>query len=170
MREPRPSRAVGDGLFEMELTQALALFPIAQTLHVWQEWPRFPEWARRFASDRYTDREYIITHGLAVASAVAALLLARAFLNQAVIFVVFALVFGPGTACNALFHVGATLISRHYCPGAVTSIVVYIPLTLWLIVLALREGLMSPARVTTALLIAATFHAVEVGHNVFKRW
>jgi hypothetical protein len=30
--------------------------------------------------------------------------------------------------------------------------------------------LMSPASVTTALVVASAIHATEVGHNVFKRW
>jgi hypothetical protein len=37
-------------------------------------------------------------------------------------------------------------------------------------VLASREGLLAPAMVTTALLLAVAFHTLEVGHNVFKRW
>lgn len=155
----------------MSFVAAFALFPVAQAVHVLEEWSQgFPKWARRFASDRYTDREYAVTHALAVASAIAAALLVRTFANRAVVFVVLAFIFGPGIACNALFHLGATLITHRYCPGVLTSIVLYVPLTCWLIVLALREGLLPPAMVTIALLIAATFHALEVSHNVFKRW
>jgi hypothetical protein len=88
----------------MALPQALALLPIVQALHVWEEWPGFPKWARRFASDRYTAREYIVTHALAIASALAVVLLVRTFPARSVVFMVFAFVFGPGIACNALFH------------------------------------------------------------------
>ena len=154
----------------MVFVDALALFPVVQAAHAWEEWPQFPNWVRRFASSRYTDREYVITHVLAIASAVAVALVVRAFPNRPVIFAMFAFAFGPGIACNALFHVGATVLSRHYCPGALTSIVLYVPLALWLMVLVVREGLLSPTAVAVALLVAATVHVLEVGHNVFKRW
>jgi uncharacterized membrane protein YoaK (UPF0700 family) len=154
----------------MTFVQAFALFPIVQAAHVWEEWPGFPKWARRFASDRYTDRQYIVTHAVAIASAIAVVLVVRTFPARSVVFLAFAFAFGPGIGCNAVFHLGATVISRQYCPGAVTSIVLYFPLTLWLMVLALREDLMSPTTAMIALAIAGVFHAVEVGHNVFKRW
>jgi hypothetical protein len=155
----------------MSFVEAFALFPMAQAVHVLEEWIQgFPKWARRFASDRYTDREYAVTHALAIASAIATAFLVRTFPNRSVVFVVLAFIFGPGIACNALFHLGATLISHRYCPGVITSIVLYVPLTCWLIVLALRQGLLPPAMVTTALLLGAAFHTLEVSHNVFKRW
>ena len=154
----------------MTFSDAFVLFPVVQAAHVWEEWPGFPRWARRFGSSGYTDREYLVTHALAIAAAIAVVFLVRAFPNRVIVFTTFALALGPGIACNAVFHLGATAISRHYCPGAITSIGLYIPLAAWLIALALREGLLSPAAVTIALAIAAVFHALEVSHNVFERW
>jgi uncharacterized protein with HXXEE motif len=154
----------------MTLVEALMLLPVVQAVHVWEEWPGFPKWARRFASNRYTDREYIVTHALAITSAIAVVLLVRAFPNRFVVFAGFAFAWGPGIACNAVFHIAATVVSRHYCPGALTSIVLYAPFTAWLVALALREGLLSSATATIALVVASAFHAIEVGHNVFKRW
>ena len=46
----------------------------------------------------------------------------------------------------------------------------YFPLSALLVVLGLREGLFTGRLVLLALAIAVTFHTVEVGHNVFKRW
>lgn len=154
----------------MTFVDALALFPVVQAAHVWEEWPGFPRWARRHASSRYTDREYLATHALAVASAIAVVLLVRSFPNRQVVFAVFALALGPGIACNAVFHLGATLISREDRPGAVTGLVLYAPLAMWLIVLIVREGLLSSTAVAVALVIASMCHTLEVGHNVFKRW
>jgi uncharacterized protein with HXXEE motif len=154
----------------MTFVDAITLVPVVQALHVWEEWPGFPIWARQFASPRYTDREYVVTHAFAIASASAVVLLVRAFPNRFVVFVVLALAWGPGIACNAAFHLGATVMSRRYCPGVLTSLVLYAPLAVWLVTLALRDHVMSPATVTIGLAIAAVFHALEVGHNVFKRW
>ena len=154
----------------ISFAQALALFPVAVLLHIFEEWPGFPRWARRFASARYSDREYIMTHTLAVIFAIGAVTLVRAFPTPLIVFGFFAMVFGPGVFCNAWFHASATVLSGTYCPGLVTGIVVYLPLSVLLVLLGLRDGLFTVHFLLPALAMAATFHTLEVGHNVFKRW
>ena len=148
----------------------VVLFPVAQALHVWEEWPGFPRWARRFASSQYSDREYVITHVAAVSTALLAVLLVRALPNPIVIFGFFALIFGPGVSWNAMFHTGAALRSRTYCPGVVTVLLVYVPLSVVLGVLAVRDGFIGAPTLAAAYALALVFHVLEVGHNVFKRW
>ena len=157
-------------LEQMSFRQALILFPLAVALHIFEEWPRFPRWARRFASPTYTDRDYIITHVFAILFAIGAVLLVRAFPNRWILFGFFAFVFWPGTFCNALFHAGATVLSRRYCPGVLTGILVYLPLSFLLAVVGVRDGLLSERSLLVALIVAGGFHTIEVGHNVFKRW
>jgi len=155
---------------ELGFRDAVLLFPLAVVLHVFEEWPRFPRWARRFASPRYSDRAYGITHAFAIGSALALALLVRAFPAPWLLFPFFAFAFGPGVFCNALFHAGASLASRTYCPGTVTGLVVYLPLTVWLGTAVVREGLLGAPAFAVALGIASVFHTLEVGRNVFERW
>lgn len=77
---------------------------------------------------------------------------------------------GPGVFSNALFHTGASLVSRTYCPGVITSLVAYLPLSSTLAWLALREHLLSVPSLLALLPLVSAFHTLEVGHNVFKRW
>jgi uncharacterized protein with HXXEE motif len=164
-------RVTPDVLLERaRLQDAVLLYPVATVLHVLEEWPRFPRWARRFASPRYGDREYVVTHVFTIALAVAAALVVRAAPSGPVVFTVFALVVGPAGFCNALFHAGATVVSRSYCAGVVTGLVLYLPLTVLLAALTLREGVLGPAGLAAAGAVAAVAHLVEVGHGVFKRW
>ena len=149
---------------------AVMLFPVAQALHIWEEWPGFPRWARRFASSEYTDREYVITHIAAVCVAILAVLLIRTEPKPAVIFGFFAVIFGPGVSWNAMFHTAAALGSRTYCPGVVTGLLVYVPLSVVLAALAVRDGLIGVPTLGAAYALALVFHTLEVGHNVFKRW
>ena len=149
---------------------AVLLFPPAVVLHVVEEWPGFPRWARYFASPRYSDRAYLYTHAFAILLALTAALLLRAFTAPWLVFAFFAFVFGPGVFCNAFFHAGASLRSGRYCPGAITGIALYLPLSLVLAALATREGLIGAPALAGALAIAAVFHTLEVGHNVFARW
>jgi hypothetical protein len=65
---------------------------------------------------------------------------------------------------------GASVASRTYCPGVWTGLFVYLPLAALLIGLALRDGLLGLPAMLAALGLAAAFHTLEVGHNVFARW
>jgi hypothetical protein len=112
----------------------------------------------------------VVTHVLAVLGALTTSALLAISPKPWLVLLFFALVFGPGVLCNASFHAGATLRWRAYCPGVATGLLVYLPLSLLLAGLALREGLVSGPSLAAALAVAAAFHTVEVGHNVFKRW
>ena len=149
---------------------AVMLFPVAVMLHVLEEWPGFPRWARRFASPGYSDRAYLVTHALAIGGALALALLLRVYSPPWLLFLFFAFWFLPGVLCNACFHVGASVLSRAYCPGAITGALLYVPLSLWLAHLALDEGLLAAPALGLAGGIAVAFHTLEVGHNVFERW
>jgi hypothetical protein len=85
-----------DVLRRISFVQVIVVFPIAVALHVLEEWRRFPRWARRFASARYSDRECVITHALAVGFAAIAVALLRTFPTQPIVsFVFFAIVLDP---------------------------------------------------------------------------
>ena len=155
---------------EPSFRQVVLLYPIATALHVLEEWPAFPRWARRFASPRYSDREYVVTHVCTLVVATVSTALVRYVPEPWIVFPFFAIVLGPAVFCNALFHAGASLHSRVYCPGTLTGVVVYLPLSCLMGVLAVREGLASGLSLVAALFLAALIHVSEVGHNVFKRW
>jgi hypothetical protein len=91
---------------------AVLLLPAASLLHVLEEWPRFPRWARRFASDRYSDREYGIVHAVTLVAALGSAVLLSRFPETWLLFALTALVIGPGMFWNGFFHLGATLPSR----------------------------------------------------------
>src|SRR5262245_32607560 len=152
----------------LSLVQVLVLFPLGVALHVAEEWPGFPRWARRFASAQYSDREYITTHVVAVVMAIGAVGVVWWFPTAPVLFGFLAIVFGPGVFCNAWFHIGATLLSRTYCPGVITGVLVYLPLSLMVVVSGMRSGLFAPRSLLAALAAAAILHTLEVGRNVFK--
>jgi len=154
----------------LSFRSAVLLYPLVTAAHVLEEWRGFPRWAQRFASPRYSRREYVITHAAALVIATASALLARTFPTSWCALLFFGLAFGPSIACNALFHIGSSLVTRTYCPGVVTSVTLYLPATITVGAAALREGLLHPGTLTAAMTFAAVFHLLEVGHNVFKRW
>ncbi len=49
---------------------------------------------------------------------------------------------GPSIACNALFCIGASLLTRTYCPGVVTSVVLYLPVALLMLAAVVRDEIL----------------------------
>ena len=157
-------------LGKLTFGEAVWLFPAAFTLHVLEEWPRFTAWANRYASQGYTRHEYVMIHLAGILASVVSAALMWRFPYRALVFVFFALVFTPSVFWNAIFHAGATVVFRVYCPGVMTAVGVY-PVLFYVVSRgAYREGLLSSGGWVAALVIAGVFHAWEVGHNVFKVW
>ena len=150
--------------------QAVWLFPPAFLLHVVEEWPRFTRWAQTHASKQLTRRDYNTTPIAGVCASLLSATLVSRCPNPWMVFVFFAFMFAPGVFFNALFHAGASILTRTYCPGAITAALIYLPLSILLTELAYAEGLLGQFTLAAALLIAGLFHTWEVGHNVFKAW
>ena len=162
--------AIPQFLSRLSLREAVWLFPIAFTLHVLEEWPRFTAWAQRYASPSFTRHDYLKIHLAGIVAALAAAMVVWYFPNRLVVFVFFTFMLTPGIFCNTLFHAGVTAYFGAYCPGLVTALVLYLPLYGFLSTLAYREGLLSSKLGLVSFVIAGVFHAIEVGHNVFKAW
>lgn len=150
--------------------QAVWLFCPAFALHVLEESPGFTGWAKRHASPRFTQRDYNVIHTAGVAASLLAALIVSHFPNRPVILVFFTFVFEPSVLFNAVFHVGASVLTRSYCPGMITAVVIYLPLFALITDLAYKEGLLGTGSLLATLVIAGGFHTWEVGHNVFKTW
>jgi hypothetical protein len=157
-------------LSEIAFRHAVWLFCPAFALHVTEEWPRFTGWAKEHASRQFTQRDYNAVHiaGILISALSAAIV--SLFPHSAVVFLFFAFVFAPSVFFNTLFHAGASLLTRTYCPGVITALLIYVPLFVLLTERAYRESLLTPGAIAATLLLAGVFHTWEVGHNVFKAW
>ena len=154
----------------LRFRRAVWLIPPAFALHVMEEWPRFTAWANRYASDRFTQQDYVVIHLSGIAGSVLVAGLVAMFPNRAMTFLVFAFFFLPAMFWNVFFHAGATVLFGAYCPGLVTALCLYPPVVHVVSRRAFGEGLLNARIGTVALVIAGVFHSLEVGHNVFKAW
>jgi hypothetical protein len=154
----------------MSFSHAIWLFPVAYALHVAEEYPRFVRWAQQHASPAYTLREYRRVHAFGGLSSLAIATFLFFFPESVFVILAFEFAIAPGLLCNALFHSGASIVTRSYCPGVVSALVVYIPVFVTISVAAIRRGLITTDGLAGTALIALAFHVWEVGHNVFKRW
>jgi hypothetical protein len=154
----------------LSFRHAVWLFPAAFTLHVIEERPAFTQWARKYASDLFTQRDYDKIHFAGIVSAFVLAAVVSHYPNVVIVFLFFAFILAPGLFFNTFFHAGASLMTREYCPGVVTALMVYLPVFFFIAHLAWRESLINAATLPLALVVAAAFHTWEVGHNVFKTW
>jgi uncharacterized protein with HXXEE motif len=157
-------------LSHLSFHQAVWLYSAAFCLHVLEEWPNFTRWARRYASPMFTQKEYNTIHLAGIAVAVTSAWMLWMFPNRVTTFLFFSVVFTPSTLCNTVFHAGATVLKKAYCPGLVTAVLLYLPLFFFLSQRAHQEGLFPAGAAAASLLLAGVFHTWEVGHNVFKAW
>ena len=113
-------------------------------------------------------REYLIVHALGLLVAVLSANVISVNKHRILTFIFFTFIFTPAVFFNVLFHAGATLIFRVYCPGVITALCIYAPLFIAITYLALRERLVTHRMALTSFMVAGLVHAADVAHNVFK--
>ncbi len=103
-----------------------SLAPAIVVAHVAEEAPGFVEWANSLMEDDITQQLFIAVNTVAfVVTAVLAVIVALSCSRDAIVLMLALLsflMFG-----NAILHVGATVALGRYCPGVVTSVVLYLP-------------------------------------------
>jgi hypothetical protein len=159
-----------DRISSMTFRQSVWLFPLAYCLHVLEELPHFTSWARRYAAPGFTMRGYLMIHLLGIVVALLAPLVIWSFSNRIVIFLFFSLVFTPAVCFNILFHAGATAAFGVYCPGLITSLVLYPPLFVAVSRRAISERLLTSRAALISFVIAGLVHAADLSRNVFQIW
>ena len=159
-----------DRISSMTFRQSVWLFPLAYFLHVLEELPHFTNWARRYAAPGFTMRDYLMIHLIGIAVALLAPLVIWSFSNRIVIFLFFSIVFTPAVCFNILFHAGATAAFGVYCPGLITSLVLYPPLFVAVSRRAISERLLTSRTALISFVIAGLVHAADLSRNVFQMW
>lgn len=146
----------------------MCLFPLFAFLHFSEEAPWFTRWAKTYASAKFSFAHWLKIHALGFVFAIMFSCVTVTFPNRVVIFSFFAVGLAS-TIWNAVFHLGASLIHRTYCPGVITAVLFYPFLFGKLSGLALRSGLIGFWPWLMALGIAGVVHVLDVLHNVYFR-
>ncbi|MEM8617647.1 MAG: HXXEE domain-containing protein [Pseudomonadota bacterium] len=71
---------------------------------------------------------------------------------------------------NAFSHIGSAVVSQAYNPGLLTSILLFIPLSVTIYVLLLRQGLTNVFEVMVSIIWAVVAHVVMVGGLIITNW
>ncbi len=98
------------------------MFLGAFALHVLEEAPGFTAWARRHASERYTQRDFARNNALGLAiTGAATYVLARPSRRRRFFGVYYSTILTQQALFNTVFHAATTVAWREYSPGAVLA-------------------------------------------------
>jgi hypothetical protein len=135
---------------------------------VLEELPGFTAWARRHASKRYTQRDFVRNNALGLAmTGWATWLVVRGGRRRGLFFVYYTTILTQQALFNTAFHAGTTVAYRDYSPGVVTGGMLFLPLWLHVTRLGLRDGLLTRRGVTAAVLLGGVIHGGVVAQQVY---
>jgi hypothetical protein len=97
-------------------------FPPAYVLHVAEEAPGFTAWARRNASKRYTQTDFVRNNALGLVSKIAATAAITRSERRAFALASYTLIVTQQAVFNAVFHVSTTLAYREYSRAAIPTL------------------------------------------------
>jgi hypothetical protein len=141
-------------------------FPAAHVAHVAAEAPGFTPWARRNASARYTQQDFVRNYALGFVATIAATVAITHSERRALCLAYYTLVLTQQAVFNALFPMGTTLAYREYSPGAVTSMLM-LPLWWRRTRAALAEDRLGRRDVIACTALAGFVHAAVVARPVY---
>ena len=158
---------MGRGAEGQRVGIAAKLLPAAFALHVLEEAPGFTDWARRHASERYTQRAFLRNNALGFALTGIATAAVVRFSGSRLFLAWYSAVLTQQALFNAAFHVGTTAAWRERSPGLVTSVTLFLPIWFAVTRRALRDGLLTRRSLAATVTAGGVIHGAAVAQQVF---
>ena len=162
-------KRLAEMLSRMEFQKVVWLLAIAFALHEAEEW-NIMAWYNQYYADPPQMSNAVTWFALALISAVGLVwtFLATRPKNQKI--TAFVILFFPaaGALQNAIQHIYWTFLFGAYAPGVITSVLLLIPLTVYLAARAIRERLVPRwyVAVLLVLIVPALITTVRAGNTV----
>jgi len=142
---------------DLSFSRAVWLAPVAYAGHYVEEYFGFPGWVTENFPTTFSQAEFYRNGVIFTVALVGLCLLVSGFLSKITVFGF--LTYASGLFLhNGLFHVGATVALQTYSPGLITSLLLYTPLSLLLVNLALKTGLVTRSRLLAAFVFGGIAH------------
>ena len=150
----------------MKYRSAVLLTPLAYSIHLMEEGPRFIVWAQRFPtwfSPHITQAVFYTTNAVYMACllVLVALCVRLDHVTAGLTIIIFLL-------SNALFHIIFTVTTGIYSPGVITSLLIYLPLGCVALYSAQRECLLSSTRLVSASALGGVVANIPL--RVLQQW
>ena len=142
------------------------LLPPVFAIHVLEEATGFTVWVNRYASRNFSRRNFVQNNLSGLVAGCFLCFLVFMYPVRAVVFLFF---LGAVSQMffNTVFHVWTALAFKAHAPGLYSSILLYPALCAYLVILALREGLLGALGLPLAFLAGGILHAYVIHRQVF---
>ena len=136
----------------LTLPRLAAALPVVFLLHVAEEAPGFVTWFNSLVAPPISQRLFLSVNAVALAITLVVAFFVAASRDRASVLIGVAWV-GFLMLANAVLHVAATVARGRYCPGVITAVLLYFPVSVLFLRAAARErGLSAPSVLAVALL------------------
>lgn len=129
----------------------LWLVPIAYSIHIVEEAPRFVPWAKRYLSAPSTFAQFVLGNVIFMVYVLVLVSLAVFYPGE------WTLVLGLSTAAwifsNFLIHASLTLYTGEYSPGVVTASAIYAPVAVYIYWTFIQSGILSQVDIVLSIII-----------------
>lgn len=125
------------------LPRLAAALPVVFILHVAEEAPSFVPWFNSLVARHISQRSFLAVNVVGLVITLVVAFLVATARDRVSVLVGIAWV-GFLMLANGIFHVVATVVHGRYCPGVVTALLLYLPLSLLVMRAAAREVALSP--------------------------
>jgi hypothetical protein len=138
--------------------RAVWLAPAAYTIHVSEEWGRFPDWVRAHLAPGFADTSFVLVNAIAMTVLLSFTAAVSRSPSPQTTFRFFVWI-DFQIFWNALVHIAATIYLAEYSPGTISALLVYLPVWTLLSRLASRADLLPRTAARRALALGAMLHA-----------
>jgi hypothetical protein len=133
--------------------------PLIFLVHIAEEWWCFPAWASRHFGT--TSRAwYVYSHIVLIAGTIGICWIAT--ISPTRTWTIWAVAVQWGLFTNAVFHVATTWFFREYSPGLVSSVLCFVPITIWQLDAVSLDG--------SGRIVAAVLGSTMGGFAVASLW
>jgi hypothetical protein len=142
----------------------IILLTISYGIHIAEEYfLDFRSWVKDAAGTDMSWREFAIANTAVIILGIIASIIG--FSNPTLSYIFVGL-----TATNALLaHIGSTIIKRRFSPGLITSVALFIPLSIWAYREAYEKGIITPLFMFISLGGGILLMGIPVCYQLIKR-
>ncbi|WP_035242031.1 HXXEE domain-containing protein [Desulfobacter vibrioformis] len=133
------------------------IIPIVYAIHMLEESFGFVHWVNVNISPHFTTTNFHRNNLLMFVASVSISFIAFKIQNRITAFLVTSWVFGL-ILNNAFFHIGGTLFFKKYSPGILSSMFIYLPFSLFLLRIMLKEKRLRINELVSSFFLGAICH------------
>ena len=153
--------------FFSDFSRVVLIMPLAYAFHVLEESFGFPQWVSKNFTITFTTSQFRRNNLLFFAISIFIALIVYKLPRKFMVFIFLSWVAGLFFH-NALFHIGTTVYFQNYSPGLISSIIIYVPLSLIYYKLVSSEGVLTKFEIIFSFILGGIIHYFFIFIDLFS--